>query len=147
MRNDIQSSLSAPGISHSLYLYLHIFIWILFFPQHGKHAWWMCGRGPTGTRGSLQDWSVVRQRPASPWSLEIIGLCSLFIIPTCCTDKEFLFREMQGWQYCTTVGEREYVGECVGKCTGKYHLCQDFTQKGCIRFSLSCQFEVYLQKK
>lgn len=41
MRNDIQSSLSAQGISHSVYLYLHIFMWILFFRQTGMMNVWL----------------------------------------------------------------------------------------------------------
>lgn len=50
LRNDIQSSLSASEISHSVYLYLHIFIWILFFhnSQTGMMNVWprcLAGRG------------------------------------------------------------------------------------------------------
>lgn len=141
--------------SHTLFTYIYIYLYGFCFSATGKRAWWMCGRGPTGTRGSLQNWSVVRLLPASPWSLESLGLCSdvlvwsLFINPTCCTDKDFLFTEMREWLapyiYCTNVGKIEYVGKWVEKRTWKSLLCQDITQKGRLNicFSLRCQCMVY----
>lgn len=64
LRNEIQSSLSAAEISHSVYLYLHIFMWILFLhnSQTGMMnvwPWSLGGRGGTHpSRPSRTDtWS------------------------------------------------------------------------------------------
>lgn len=63
-----KAGLSAPGISHSVYLYLHIFIWIVFSHsgQTGvMNVWLRSCEGSERDCSSLQDWSVVSQATAS----------------------------------------------------------------------------------
>lgn len=63
-----KAGLSAPEISHSVYLYLHIFIWIMFSHsgQTGMMNVWLHSRGELeGVCSSLQDWSVLSQATTS----------------------------------------------------------------------------------
>lgn len=72
-----KAGLSSPGISHSVYLYLHIFIWIVF-SHSGQtdmmNAWLRsCG----GFEGLLE-------KPGEPEGEHALRQQSLFVIPGRC---------------------------------------------------------------
>lgn len=83
--------------SHYLFTYIYIYLCGCWFSTTGKQVWWMYGCSPTGTCGSLQNWTVVRQLPALLWSLEGLSRAMFFFF----TVEPLHHLSMLNWQIKT----------------------------------------------